>query len=96
MLIPDLLDKEGVSVTMGSRSGNSDSWREDHRAFMQLIDNDPGTSLSTLVTGDEGMHLWHRLKLIMFWNFVGIAWTTAKQGSCPPVGLKVGNLSQSL
>lgn len=57
MLIPDLLDKEGVSVTMGSRSGNSDSWREDHRAFMQLIDNDPGTSLSTLVTGDEGMHL---------------------------------------
>nr|XP_039260454.1 E3 ubiquitin-protein ligase RNF123-like isoform X1 [Styela clava] len=43
----ELLEKEGVSVTMGSRSAHSDSWREDHRAFLQLLDSSPGTSLST-------------------------------------------------
>lgn len=56
--LSELLEKEGVDVTVRSRSDNhTESWREEHHAFLQILESNPGTSLSNLVS-EEGKSLY--------------------------------------
>lgn len=60
LMFSELLEKEGVDVTVRSRNdSHTESWREEHHAFLQILESNPGTSLSNLVS-EEGKRLDHQ------------------------------------